>query len=98
MLESKRKRARFEAAPAAAVRLELVTTPSYNIVSNEKVSQKIPHKKQSSVAVNSLANKIRMYANHNHIDLDRQPLYSWSIIKKYKRKSYIDKDVSPTQI
>ncbi|XP_034475715.1 uncharacterized protein LOC117782786 [Drosophila innubila] len=85
-LKSNRKRARYEAAPAAAARLEIMTTPSSNIMVNTKVNQQIPHVKQSSAAIKSLTNKIRAYANRNHIDLASQPLHSWEIMRKYTRK------------
>lgn len=80
-LNSNRKRARFETAPEAAARLEVMTTPV-----NTKVNQQIPHAKQSSAAIKSIASKIRVYANRNHINLAIQPLHSWEIMRKYTRK------------
>ncbi|KAH8369828.1 hypothetical protein KR093_001079 [Drosophila rubida] len=85
-LKSKRKRARFDAAPPAAVRLELMTTPTLHIVDNTKVIQKHPSAKHSSAAIKRLAKKVRTFADRNHIDLKRQPLHSWKIMRKFKRK------------
>ncbi|XP_060652384.1 uncharacterized protein LOC132788804 [Drosophila nasuta] len=89
-LKCNRKRARFEAAPPAAVRLELMTTPRSNIVDNTKVILKHPYVKQSSAAINQLAHKVKMFADRNQIDLTRQPLLSWKIMKNIKkRKQYL---------
>ncbi|KAH8413705.1 hypothetical protein KR222_004305 [Zaprionus bogoriensis] len=90
-LHGKSKRARYEAAPAAAARLEqIMTTPSSTRVDKARENQNYPESMVTEAVLQDLLYKIKTYARRNNIDLVRQRVQSRNVQKiKRKRKTQV---------